>query len=87
MELANVIGLKVVAIKSFRTDLRKQRNLKPRYIVFSDGKTYIELEEQDYYSFHDCSTCAREITIYQDEKHWNHIMENNKNYPDANIDL
>jgi hypothetical protein len=45
-------------------------------ILLNDGKTYIILEEQDYYSYHDCSTSARHLRIYQNEEGWNNYLKN-----------
>ena len=49
-------------------------------ILFDDGKTYIHLEEQDYYSYHDCSISARLINVVEDQKQWDIYNEFN---PDA----
>ena len=59
--LGKIIGLSVVAIKGEYN--AKGKNIEPKYILFSDGKTYLELEEQDYYSYHDCSSSARLIRV------------------------
>jgi hypothetical protein len=45
-------------------------------ILLNDGKTYIELSEQDYYSYHDCSTSARHIEVKQNEDEWNRYLLN-----------
>ena len=46
------------------------------YILFNDGKTYIELEEQDYHAYHDCSMNAREIDIMTaTEEHFEYLLE------------
>jgi hypothetical protein len=87
MDIANIIGLKVVAIKSFRTDLRKKRNFSPRYILFNDGKTYIELEDQDPYTYHDFDFGAKNISVMQDARVWGAIMHDEKRYPDADEDI
>jgi len=86
MELNTIIGLKVVAIKGIRTD-RKKRHFYPEYILFDDKKTYITLEDQDYNSFHDCSTVAKEIDVFQDKEYWNLMMTDNNLYPDADMDI
>lgn len=39
-------------------------------ILFDDGQTYISLEEQDYYTYHDCATSARHIVVRQDRLLW-----------------
>lgn len=86
--LGLIIGKKVVAIKAFILDKRKKKYLEPRFILFSDKKTYIDLQEQDYYSFHDCSDFARYVYAMQDEKRWKDIYDNLDGcYPDANSDI
>lgn len=85
--LKRIIGLSVVAIKGETN--AKGKNIEPKYILFSDGKTVIELEQQDYYMYHDCSSSARYINIHGStdagvhENFYNHIMS----YPDATIDI
>jgi hypothetical protein len=64
-DLGCIIGLKVTAIKGFETDRRKTKYISPKFILFDDEETYIELEDQDYYSYHDCSTSAKHIRIYK----------------------
>jgi len=39
-------------------------------ILLNDGETYIQLEEQDYYSYHDCSSSARHIRVLKDKSEW-----------------
>lgn len=90
MDITTIIDKKVVAIKGYNSkwnDKRiKHHHTKLEYILFDDGKTFIELEEQDYYSYHDCSHTAREISIQKDKDKWNNIM-NSKAYGDATEDL
>ena len=82
-----LIGLKVVDIRGFLNDKRKTKYIEPQYILFSDGQTYIELEEQDYYSYHDCSQSARLINIQVNEERWLQIFNDKIYYPKANIDI
>ena len=85
--LPDIIGLKVVAIKGFQSD-RRYKNVTPEYILFSDKETFIELEDQDYYSYHDCATSAKHINVKQSLESWKMIMKNeNGHYPDANVEL
>jgi hypothetical protein len=44
-------------------------------ILLNDGKTFIVLSEQDYYSYHDCSSSARHIDVHQDKKAWNSYLK------------
>ena len=82
MNLIDLIGMKIIAVKGFSNV--RSKLIEPLYIMFDDGKTYIQLSEQDYYNHHDCSTSARHIDIYSNEIHYNHIMENTEN---ANCDI
>ncbi len=87
MELANIIGLEVVAIKGRRHDMRKKKNFSPQYIIFNDEKTFIELEDQDYYTYHDADSSAKTISINQDPRFWKLLMSDEKRYPDADEDI
>jgi hypothetical protein len=87
-KLGNIVGRKVIAIRALRLDKRKKVGLQPRYILFDDKETIIELTEQDYYSYHDCSYHAREINVYQDKERWKEIFGNmTGQYPAANFDV
>lgn len=86
MMLGKLLGLSVVTIKGFRTDMQKKQNFEPCYILFSDKATYVELEEQDYYSYHDCSASARHIEVRCDAERWEQLMNNNDVYPQADMD-
>lgn len=87
--LGKIIGLSVVAIKGEYN--AKGKNIEPKYILFSDGKTYLELEEQDYYSYHDCSSSARLIRVWDAKSEyfssnpdrWEQLMS----YKDATEDI
>ncbi len=76
--LKKIIGLKIVSIKGLQNN-----KTEPRYILFDDNETFIELEEQDI-SFHDCSSMARIITIRQNKKTYNYIINNCE---DTNTDI
>lgn len=83
LEIQDIIGLKVVAIKGFRTDMRRKKNFDPEYILLDDKQTYIELDRQDYYAFHDCDSMARRIQVKRNADNWERMMTNEKTYPDA----
>jgi hypothetical protein len=87
MEIQKIIGLKVVAIKGVRTDMRRKKHFYQQYILFDDGKTYIELDDQDYYTYHDCDSGAKRISVWQDESVWRRIIANENHYPDADMDI
>ena len=77
-DISKIIGLTVVAIK-------KQAGTEAAcYILFNDSKTYIKLEEQDYYDNHDCNHEARELMLRQDSAVWEGVM-NLAEYQDVTI--
>ena len=70
-------GLTVRAVKGNvgLVDARKKyKDVQMDYILFDDGRTYIEFEDRDYYTYHDCDNLARTYQIYQDKAEWNAIM-------------
>jgi len=83
MELNKIIGLKVVAIRGVTNKKVSKNAIEPHYILFSDKKTYILLKEQDYYSYHDCNSCARIIVVYFDKENWKNIFEDTISFPEA----
>lgn len=62
-----------------REVLALKSNSNAQIILLNDGKTYIELEEQDYHSFHDCASSARHIQVRQDALIWTNYL--NTMYP------
>ena len=63
-DMKRIIGLKVHGIKTL------DKNKEPGIILFDDGETYMELSEQDYFSYHDCATSARHVYVYSDKQMW-----------------
>ena len=39
-------------------------------ILFDDERTYIQLEPQDEYTYHDCCHDARVLTVGEDPEQW-----------------
>ncbi len=77
--IQQLIGMKIVAIKGHipERDKRKKpqnQRIPAEYILFDDGETYIELSEQDYYSYHDCSSFAREIHVLKDREEYYRLL-------------
>ena len=72
LKFSDLIGKKISAMRGHK--YKKTCELK--YILFDDGETYIELNEQDPYDYHDCNNSARSICIYSDSDFWNKL--NNK---------
>lgn len=83
--IRNIIGLRVHAIRGYKQRKNAAR-IPPQYILFDDEKTYIELEEQDYYAYHDCSSGAREIQVKLSADVWQRYMDD-ENFADATEDL
>lgn len=81
----DLVGKSIVAIKGFEPDRRKsKKHIGVDYILLDDGKTIIEFEEQDLYTYHDCDIGARRILVKKSEKTWDVIMKNKDDrYPDA----
>ena len=78
MELTELIGLKVFALKG---DFgKKTKYVSLRYILFSDRKTYLRFDEQDPYAYHDCSSSARHMELLQSRSQWEDIFSET---PDA----
>lgn len=87
MKFQDLVGKKIVAIKGhipLSQRRRKHPDIPIEYILFSDRRTYLMFEEQDYYSYHDCSSSARHIYLMDDPKQWKYIMEN---LPDSTEEL
>ncbi len=86
-ELKDIVGKTVVTIRGYTEGKGKKNQLiGAKYILFGDRETYIELEEQDYYSYHDCAGYARIIHVYQDSKVWDLMHNDLKKYPVATTD-
>ena len=87
-QMGTLIGMKVVAIRAFGKPKRVYRGKyhEPQFIFFDDGETYMEFEEQDYYTYHDCSSSARHIHIWKNKQRYNNLI-NSPDLVDANTDL
>ncbi len=81
MKLDFLVGKKVLAVKAQAR--AKGKYLEPAFILFDDQLTILELQEQDYYSYHDCSQSARILELYMDNEKWHRFIK----YPDANSHL
>ena len=74
------MGLKVIYLKGYPNEDKKNKLIDIKFVLFDDGKTYLQLEELDYYyCYHDCSMSAREINVYSDKLQWEKI----KLFPDS----
>ena len=78
MELTELIGLKVFALKG---DFgKKTKYVSLRYILFSDRKTYLRFDEQELHAYHDCDFSAKEMLLLQSKSEWKNIFSET---PDA----
>ena len=71
--LLDVIGKNIVAVKGVRPD-RRHKEVPVEYILFSGGEFFCTVDDQDYYSYHDCSTRAKELYIHKDKARWLEIV-------------
>jgi hypothetical protein len=70
--LAQLIGLKVVAIKGKPADAG-EKNIEPAYILFDDAKTFIQLRHQNIIDFHDFDPKAKLVDVCQSAPSWEAI--------------
>ena len=84
--MISLIGKSIIAIRGICPDKRVKRS-RPHYIMFDDGETYIELEDQDHYTFHDFATSAKHIRVYHNKHQWEDIIGNLRDYPNATDEL
>ncbi len=80
--MISLIGKSVIAVRGFCTD-RRVKSFDPQYIMFDDGETFIEFEDQDCYSYHDCDISAKLIRVCHDKDRWERIMNDLTTFPDA----
>lgn len=73
MILADLIDKKVVGLRGYpkRYGWKKQ---EVAFILFEDN-IYLELDEQDPYSYHDCDQNARVLSLRQDAKRWKELFD------------
>ena len=84
-KLGQILNKKVEKIRGFKTR-KNQKDITPTFILFDDGETLIDLELQDYFTFHDYDPNARIIRVQKDKKLWHKIAHDNK-FEDANVDI
>ncbi len=91
--MLEIIGLKVVAIKGHKYVVpvrdepkRLDDNVKPVFIFFDDEETFIELKEQNYSTFSDCSSSARTLHVYKDKEDYKELI-NSEDLTDVNTKI
>ena len=78
-DLLNISGLRILDVRGYRPSNKngkpyKKAYIPVEYIFFEDGETFIKLDEQDY-SYHDCSTSARNISVIKDKEQYGRIWD------------
>ena len=68
LDLKLIVGLRVVALKGVQ--MKGRVGVKLGFILLSDKKTYIALDEQDGYTYHDCNPDARSLIVCVDKANW-----------------
>lgn len=85
-EMGQIIGKSVEKVRGYK-GRKNQKYIEPTHILFNDGETFVKLNEQDYYSNHDCAFNARIINVYKDAGEWCKIAYDNDKFGDANMDI
>ena len=84
-------GLKIKEIRGYResniygVSSKRKKGFSPEYILFTDKETFIHLDEQDAYDYHDCNSIARTVDIHRDKATWKIIYEDKFGYPIADM--
>tara|TARA_R110000868_G_scaffold177798_3_gene416916 strand:+ start:363 stop:623 length:261 start_codon:yes stop_codon:yes gene_type:complete len=86
--MKELIGLTIVAVKGYKEKDARKKNprIEPVYIFFNDEETYIQLDEQDYHEYHDCSSSARILNINKDKEYYKNMFTWD-GLVDANTDI
>lgn len=83
VEFLKLMDKKVCAFRGMK-DLRNEKYNKPtcvlEFILFDDGETYIEFNEQDPYNYHDFSGSARTIIVNINKHHWEMMFKKESGY-------
>lgn len=87
LTLCDLKNKRILTVRGFNYSGKKYKykQFKPQYILFDDGKTFMTIEDQDYYTFHDCDVSAKIIGIQQGKKEWSRIYGNRLVYPESKI--
>jgi hypothetical protein len=67
--LLDLKGLTLTAVKGKGSRVNS-RDVPSQYILFNDLKTYIRIDDQDYYSYHDCDSSAKIFVVQEDAEFW-----------------
>jgi len=76
VNITDILNKKILRVVGTK---KKNRYVEAEVILFDDEETFIQLEEQDYYSYHDCSSSAKELQIVNDPDMWK-VFNTDKGY-------
>ncbi len=78
MDWSHLIGKSIKAFRGYRgkTGRFGKKITGLDFILFDDGETYLALEEQSKYDYHDCSSSARDLHLYKDSVRWEELLSN-----------
>lgn len=74
---SELIGKKIVAFRGFphkESNYSRKIVTELQYILFNDKETFIRLNEQDGYDYHDCCNSARTLDLVKDKEMWKRLF-------------
>ena len=84
--IKSIKGKKILGV--YGTKSRKNaKYITARFILFDDGKTFIQLVDQDCYSYHDYNTSAKSMIIIIDKDYHRRIRTMKDIHGIANMDI
>lgn len=86
-DFKSLIGKNIVAVRGMRSTDKRKKKVPLEYLLLDDGLTFLQFDEQDPYSYHDCSPSARNISVRKDEQLWEEIRHNESIYADSTEDF
>jgi len=83
-----IISKRVIAVIGYYDGKsKKPKHVMPIWIIFDDNETFIELTEQDYRDYHDCSMSARHFNIFKSKERVSMYLSGKKPYFPATTDI
>ena len=71
----DLIGKKILCFRGYKTKEYGKDTVALSHILFDDGETFIHLQDQDRYDYHDCCSSARMLSLRKDTKEWQQLYE------------
>jgi hypothetical protein len=81
--MKKILGKTVLCFRGF---MKRDGKVSLSYILFDDHKTYLQLEEQDRYDYHDCNSSARVIEVREDASMWKALFDKVAPYEESTED-